>query len=258
MSLSNRKIKKICGAGETDFDAAAMANVVERSQAVFRENQAGVVSSRLEFLYQQSKYIKKGWWLAQAALLAVLWLALKNIGSGYYLQKCVGLGAPLFVVLVMPELWKNRSCGAMELECSTYYSLRQVYAARLICFALVDLALLSGFFAAVYAVAGGVAKIPLFELIVQFFVPFNVACCICFGCFYSRRRLSAAVVSLLCMVWAALWMQIVLVGDLYEKIAVPVWAGLLALSAVYLAYSIARGQRKCECLWEEKPLWNLN
>lgn len=258
MSLANRKIKKICGTGETDFDTAAMANVIERSKAVFSENQTGVVSSRLEFLYQQSKYIKKGWWLAQAALLAVLWLVLKNIGSSFYLQNCVGITAPLFMVLVIPELWKNRAAGMMELECSTYYSLRQVYAARLICFALVDLVLLTLFFLSAYAWGGAAAKIPVGELIIQFFVPFNVTCCICFGCFYGRRRLSGMVTGLMCMVWAVLWVEIVLVGDWYEKVAVPVWVGLLALSTVYLAYCIARGQRRCEYLWEDKLLWNLN
>lgn len=60
----------------------------------------------------------------------------------------MGTLAPLFVVLVLPELWKNRSSGALEIECTAYYSLRQIYAARMVLFGLVDLALLTLFFSA--------------------------------------------------------------------------------------------------------------
>lgn len=256
MNLSDKRIKKICMAAAAEqADAEKTAGVIEKSRRVFYESQAGVATSRLEFLYQQSRYIKKGWWLAQAGLLALLWLALQDINSGVYLQKCVGFAAPLFVVLVMPEFWKNRSAGAMELECSTYYSLRQVYAARLICFALVDLALLSVFFGAAAAAGVGV-KIPISDLIVQFFMPFNITCCICFGCLYSRRNISGAGALFMCVVWMVVWGQIVLNSRLYEQVTTPVWLGLLALSSVYLVYSIVRGQRQCKHLWEVKPLWN--
>lgn len=257
MKISSGKIKKICGEAvrAEQVNPERLAAVTAKSQEIFYENQAGAVASRAEFLYEQSRYIKKGWWLAQAGLLLALWLELQYIGSGVYLQKCVGFAAPLFVVLVLPELWKNRSAGARELECSTYYSLRQVYAARLICFALVDLALLSVFFAAAYAVGAGL-PLSMADLMVQFFLPFNITCCICFGCFYSRRNISAAAAWFYCLMWMVFWVQIVLNSEVYERVAAPVWAGLLALSAVYLAYSIARGQRRCEDLWEVKALWN--
>lgn len=255
---SEKEIKKICGEAVAEqVNARKLADVIEKSREVFYENQTRLATSRLEFLYQQSRYIKKSWWLAQAGLLLFLWLAIWSINSGAYLQKCMGLAAPIFVVLVMPEFWKNRSAGAMELECSTYYSLRQIYAARLICFALVDLALLSVFFVAVFTVTDVAAKIPIVDLIVQFFVPFNITCCICFGCLYSRRKISGSLTWLMCMVWMVLWVQIVMNGELYERIAAPVWVALLVLSTVYLAYSIARGQRRCEHLWEVKPIWNL-
>ena len=256
---SEKKLKKICGEAvkAERVEGRRLADVIKKSREAFYESQAGMATSRLEFLYQQSRYIKKGWWLAQAGLLLFLWLALQNIDSGYYLPKFISFGAPLFVVFLIPELWKSLSAGAVELECSTYYSLRQVYAARLICFALVDLTLLSVFFAAV-CLTGGKSEISVMELIIHFFVPFNVACCICFGCFYGKRRCSSAAAMFLCMVWAVFCGSVVLDERLYSEVAAPLWVGLLVLSVVYLAYCIARGQRRCECLWEEKSLWNLN
>lgn len=48
------------------------------------------------------------------------------------------MAASLFAVLIMPELWKNRNTGAMEIEGTTFYTLRQMYAARIMAFALAD------------------------------------------------------------------------------------------------------------------------
>ena len=87
----------------------------------------------------------------------------------------MGTLAPLFVVLVLPELWKNRANGALEVECTAYYSLRQVYAARLVLFGLADLALLTGFF----SVALLTGRATWEGLILHFLLPFLVTGCIC-------------------------------------------------------------------------------
>lgn len=81
-------------------------------------------------------------------MLVLLWWLLQSAGTAYEVQRAMGTLAPLFVVLVLPELWKNRSSGALEIECTAYYSLRQIYAARMVLFGLVDLALLTLFFSA--------------------------------------------------------------------------------------------------------------
>lgn len=36
----------------------------------------------------------------------------------------MGVASSLFVILMIPELWKNRSCGCMEIEAASCYSLR--------------------------------------------------------------------------------------------------------------------------------------
>ena len=53
-----------------------------------------------------------------------------------YIQRSMGVIASLFVILIIPELWKNRTFQCMEIEASSYYSLRQVYAARMLLFGM--------------------------------------------------------------------------------------------------------------------------
>ena len=50
----------------------------------------------------------------------------------------MGVVATLFVILIIPELWKNRSCECMEIEATSYYSLKQVYATRMLLFGVTD------------------------------------------------------------------------------------------------------------------------
>ena len=59
-----------------------------------------------------------------------LWWLLVYTESGAYVKKGMGMAASLFAVLIMPELWKNRNTGAMEIEGTTFYTLRQMYAAN--------------------------------------------------------------------------------------------------------------------------------
>lgn len=140
----------------------------------------------------------------------------------------------------------------MEIECAALYSLREIYAARMMLFAMVDLILLSLFFIA----ASFTAKVTLLELIIQFFVPFNVACCICFRLLYSRRGNSQMLALLLCVLWMGVWVRIVLNEAVYAEVSVPAWMALLLLTGLYLCYSIWRGQRHCTETWEVKTVWN--
>lgn len=123
-------------------EEAVQATVRAATQA-FRQREASRPLSQLEFLRQQAQFLHKRWWLLQGAVLVLLWWLLQSAGTAYEVQRAMGTLAPLFVVLVLPELWKNRSSGALEIECTAYYSLRQIYAARMVLFGLVDLALLT-------------------------------------------------------------------------------------------------------------------
>lgn len=233
------------------IDEAMISRAAKLSKAAFYEAERERGLSRLEFLYQQSQYIRKYLWALQGAVLLMLWWILKYAGSLYIVQRSMGVAAPLFVVLLVPELWKNRSYAAMEVEGAAYYNLRQIYAARLMVFGLVDLVLLSVFLAA----ASFTVRMGIWEFAIQFFIPFNVSCCICFGTLYSKMENSETIAAGWCVLWIFMWVQVVLSDRIYNMISTPVWSAILIASLLYLVYSIVRGQKNLDKVWEAS-LWN--
>ena len=225
---------------------------IAAAREAFAGGEAREPLSPMAFLYQQSQYIQKRWWLIQALLLCAVWVILSESDCDLGIRRSLGLAAPLFVILILPELWKNRNAKATEIECTTYYSLRQVYAARLSLFAGVDVALLTVFFLR----ASLTARLTVWEILIQFLLPFNVTCCICFRCLYSRRAGSEAFSLLLCSVWTALWQGIVHNEALYQAISIPLWAGMLTVSLLYMGYTLCRGYQQWQKIPEVKPLWN--
>lgn len=205
-----------------------------------------------EFLYGQMGYMKKIWWLLQFALLVVLWWILYTSKSSLYVQRSMGILAPVFGVLILPELWKNRRSGSVEIEGAAYYSLRQIYAARLLLFAMADILLISGFL----TVSVLAAEITVWELAIHFLLPFNVTCGICFGTLCGGRWSSEYFSACLCLIWCFVWVRIVLWQGLYEQISPIVWAGCIALSVAYLCWSVYRMLKNCDVYWEADTVWN--
>lgn len=205
-----------------------------------------------EFVYQQSLYIRKRWWLFQALLLAALWWLLKNGVNDAQLRQCMGVAAPLFVVLAIPELWRNRTANAMDIECATYFTLRQVYAARLSLFSGVDLVLLTVFL----TLGAWESRFTVWEGLVQFVLPFNVASCICLKCLYSASGTTEAFSMAMCLTFGGIWAVLVSNERLYDRITLPVWAAMLTGSFLFLGYSYVRGQKNWKTIMEVKPLWN--
>ena len=233
-------------------DETALQKTIDASKAAFVAGEAEQTLSSAEFLYQQSKYIRKFWWVAQALLLIALCLLMQISESDFYTRRALGVAAPLFVILILPELWKNRTFDAMEVEGTTFFPVRQVYAARQTLFAGVDLLLLTAFFFG----ASFFSRITVLELLIQFVLPFNVACCICFRSLYGGRNSSEAFSILLCSIWTGLWILVVLSDAVYSAISVPAWTVLIAASFAYLGYTIRRGQKNIYATWEAKPSWN--
>ena len=253
MKMPDRQIKNLLGirksleisSGVADFQNKIDTTVI-KSKTAFYESEVQNSLTRIEFLYQQGQYIHKRWWVLQGILLLALWRFLKITNSGYYMQRSMGVAAPVFVVLVIPELWKNRCANAMEVECASYFTLRQVYAARLMLFAAVDLILLSVFgVMTVY-----MNKLTVQELMIQFFLPFSVTCCICFQALYNKWLNSESLSMALCMFWCGLWILVVLDKSIYTMVSVKAWNVLLVLSVLYLGYCIRNGQKKCDETWE--------
>lgn len=247
MRVSNRRLKKCLGTGKAVFyTEEKLQETIEKSKAAFAASEAETAASYVEFLYQQSRYIHKRWWILQGMLLLLFWFVLDFTGSGFYTQRGMGVGASMFAILLLPELWKNRNANALEIESASYYSLRQIYSARIFALALVDFLLLCAF--ALPVVLTG--KLPAEEMMVQFFLPYLVTCCICFRILFGNRTGSEAFALFLCVVWCAVWTKIVLTEKVYGMISLPVWSAMTIIAALYLIYCVYKGTDDCTKMWE--------
>lgn len=253
MRVSDHLIRKyLCINNNTVYNEECLRKTILKSKEAFYEKEAKEFLSGAEFLYQQSKYIRKRWWALQGAILLILWLLLEFTESSFYVRRNMGIAAPLFAVLLLPELWKNRNNVALEIEGSAYYSLRQIYAARIYLFALVDFLLLCLFFLA--AILTG--KILLREMMIHFFLPYIVTCCICFRSFVSRKTGSEAFSFLLCIVWCAVWSLLILNENVYGVISPFIWSVVIIAAILYLGYCIRKEKKNYREIWEEKSLWS--
>lgn len=204
-------------------------------EQIFQEKNSR--ASYFEFLYEQSKFIKKRWWLLQACVLAFLWLWLSDYATDFTdTVRLMGIFATVFVILIVPEIWKNRRNGAIEIEQASYYTLRQICAARMLMFAAVDFVIVMIFLTATYRTA----VISLYDLIINFLLPVNVSCCICFRLLYSKWSESEYLAVFFCLVWVGVWTMIVANEDIYRRVAAPVWGVMLALTFAYGVFCVRK------------------
>ena len=123
----------------------------------------------------------------------------------------MGILAPSFVILILPELWKNRSNGAMEVEGATFFSIKNIYAARMLLFGMVDVCLLSVFL----ITSTFVLQIAFMDILIQFILPMNVTCCICFRLLCSKEDDYVSSTLFSCLIWIAVWTLVVLKDSIY-------------------------------------------
>jgi hypothetical protein len=168
--------------------------------------------------------------------LVLLWGKLFVTQNPAALYRDASVLIPVFVILIIPELWKNIRTKSWEIENSAFYTLRQVYSARLLLFGIADLLLFSIFF----TTTAITMQITLYDMIIQCILPFNLTCCICFGILCSRRFRSEYTAISFCMIGAAIWHQIVISGKLYASVSEAVWLVILGLSGVYLVFAVHR------------------
>ncbi len=214
-------------------DESKIKDTVVSARNAFWEKKQNM--SYWDFLYEQTRYIRKRWWGLQLLVLFLAGVFVHEVQDVQLVSRMFGITASLFVILVIPELWKNRSSNAMEVEGAAYFSIRQIYSARLLVFAAVDGVLLT-FFTAGLSMTG---KVIIGELIIQFFLPMTVTCCICFRSLCSRFAESEYAACFLSLLWTAVWIRIVL-SDIYPSISGPVWAGICGLAVLYLTYTVRR------------------
>ena len=222
-------------------DETKLQEMVWCAQDAFWKEAEKYPASSFEFFCRQAGYVRKRWWGLQFLVLTLLWGSIHSFSGERTLQKMMGIAAALFAILIIPELWKNKESNAMEVESSTFYSLRQIYAVRMLAFGLVDTGLLRVITVAVSMTTSLRAK----EMIVYFFLPFTVTCCIMFRALYSRTITQIGAV-FLPLFWMAIWLYAVMNERVYQRISNPVWGCALLLTMLYLVYAVKKALAVCE------------
>lgn len=222
---------------------------VAAARASFLRAESEMPLSRTAFLGAQLALIQKRWWLAQALLLVLVALALPGLAEIELMARGLGVTAALFVILVIPEFARNSSANAMEIEGTTHYTLRHIYAARLVLFGGVDLVILTGFCGALTLAL----QLSLSTLVTQFLLPLVTTACLCFAVLSSPRAAQGTVAICACLFWSGVWWLIVANDSLYSQIALPLWLVLFALSLLALAIFARRYLKHATEQWEGQP-----
>lgn len=221
-------------------------DTIRKSKEVFYQREQEKVLTYWEFLWTQFRLVKKRWWLLQIILLVSIGILLPSIQEEHYMQRCLGVTGVLFVILVIPELWKNRTYYCMEIEASSYYSLRQIYATRVLLFGIVDVLFLTIFCGMMH----GSLHFAFAELVVQFLFPMVITACICFGLLCNKYSYSEATSIMLCIIWSAVWWLITVNEKIYTVIVLPIWLGLFGIAILFLSVVIYKTLHDCNKCWE--------
>ena len=219
---------------------------IQKSKEAFWASEQEKMLSYHEFLWAQFRLVRKRWWGLQVFLLFLSGAALSSVYTDSYMQRGMGVMASIFVILIIPELWKNRSYYCLEIEESSYYSLRQIYAARMVLFGIVDTLLLT-----VFCGTMAVGLHMEFErLLIQFLLPMLVTACICFGTLCSKYVVNETAAVFLCLLWCAVWFAVTLNEKIYTMVTMPVWLACIGLSLIFLCVAVCRTLNTCGDYWE--------
>ena len=181
--------------------------------------------------------------------MLLLWTAatlLPDLLDNRYVIRMLGMIGVLFIVLMIPEFWKNKSCDCMQIEATCLYSLRQIYAARIFLFGIVDLFMISLF----CITLRGSVNLALSEIVIQFLFPAVVTACICFGTLCSNSRVNEGTSIILCLLWSGIWWFIINNETIYVLITLPVWYALFGTAVVFLIGAIYKTIFDCNKFWE--------
>lgn len=240
MRALDKRLKAYGRSSRPEPNESKIKDTVVSARKSFREGAESVCVSYFDFIYDQTRYIRKRWWGLQFMLLLFTGMCVHGANS-WVVQRMLGVAASLFVIMVIPELWKNRSSASMEIEGAAYFSIRQIYAARMLIFAVVD-GLLLGVFTVMVSLT---ARVMIEEILIQFFLPMIVTCCICFRTLCSRYIAAEYTACFLSLLWIAVWIQIVLNDSIYRAVSVPAWGGICGIAVLYLTYTVRKVLQEC-------------
>ncbi len=227
-------------------DEQKITETIRKSIETYCFVEQGRLLTYWEFLWAQLWLIRKRWWLYQILLLFLLWAALPSVQGEQLIQRILGVAASLFIILIIPELWKSQTYRSMEIEATSYYSLRQIYAARILLFGIVDIVLITLF----CTITTITMNIFLSQLLVQFVFPMMVTTAICFGILCSKYSFGETTAVIMCIAWSAIWLILILNGKIYTRITFPLWIVFIGIAIIFLVFTIYRTLHYCNSFLE--------
>lgn len=111
---------------------------IQKSKEIMMEVQSEHTMSYGAFLFSQFRLIRKRWWMLQAALLIVTFFLMNYLDDSEYLMRTIGTSSVLFIVMIIPEFWRNKESDSLQIEATCLYSLRQIYSARVFLIGVAD------------------------------------------------------------------------------------------------------------------------
>lgn len=88
---------------------------IQKSKEVMMEVQSEHTMSYGEFLFSQFRLIRKRWWMLQAALLIVTFFLMNYLDDSEYLMRTLGTSSVLFIVMIIPEFWRNKESDVTKM-----------------------------------------------------------------------------------------------------------------------------------------------
>ena len=150
---------------------------IQKSKEIVMEVQSENTMSYTEFLFSQFRLIRKRWWMLQAMLLVLVFLIMPSLKDTTYFMRMLGVASVFFIVMIIPEFWRNKESNSCQIEVTCLFSLRQIYSARIFLIGIVDIVMLTIFL----TVACINMKMQFTDLLVQFLFPMVIAAGICFA-----------------------------------------------------------------------------
>jgi hypothetical protein len=228
----------------------AIKQTIDASKSIIKMKEQ--VVPYYEFLFTQLKLVQKRWWTFQLLILILLWRIIPLFAETDSIQRILGVSASLFIILAVPELWKNRNYKSIEIEATCYYSLRQIYAARMTLFGIVDVLLITLF----CGISSTSFNLSMEELFVQFLFPMTITACICFAILCNKYRFNEFIAIGMCIIWNVLWLLFIQNETAYSLITMQVWIGLFVAALAFLLFTIYKTLAECNYYEEVKVKWN--
>ena len=83
--------------------------------------------------------------MLQAMLLVLVFLIMPSLKDTTYFMRMLGVASVFFIVMIIPEFWRNKESNSCQIEVTCLFSLRQIYSARIFLIGIVDIVMLTIF-----------------------------------------------------------------------------------------------------------------